>query len=295
MADKIHLDALNRADKPDFVTQLADIFENAPWVAAKALADRPFATVADLHDAMMRAVRDLPRNSLLEFVKGHPDLAGKAARAGSIAPASVAEQAGLGLDRLSDDEFARFEALDAAYRKRFDFPFVICVRRQTRDAVLDALERRLSNEPDKELKVAIDEIGHITRLRLVDRVEGMGKPVVAGRLSTHVLDTYQGRPAEGVVVELFEAGGSARACLVRTTTNRDGRTDDPLIANVPLRIGTYELVFHAGDYFKARGVSLPDRPFLDVVPLRFGISEPEGNYHIPLLVTPWSYATYRGS
>jgi 2-oxo-4-hydroxy-4-carboxy-5-ureidoimidazoline decarboxylase len=161
--------------------------------------------------------------------------------------------------------------------------------------VLDAFERRLGNTPDAELATALDEIGHITRLRLVERVRGAGTPVVTGRLSTHVLDTGNGRPARGVAIELFEVGRTARARLTEAVTNGDGRTDRPLLADEPLRIGTYELLFHVGDYFRTRPTERDIRPFLDVVPIRFGISEPEGHYHVPLLVTPWSYSTYRGS
>jgi len=295
MSQRLSLDRLNKSDKAEFVRALDGLFEAAPWVAEKAFASRPFATVAALHDAMMAAVVSRPRQEQIAFVSCHPDLAGKAARAGAMAPASVAEQAGLGLDQLSDDEFRRFEKLNADYRQKFGFPFVICVRRQTRDAVLDAFERRLGNGIDAELAAALEEIGHITRLRLVDRVEGPGTPVVTGRLSTHVLDTYHGRPAAGVTVELFEVGQSARALLTRVTTNRDGRPDRALMADSPLRIGSYELLFHVGDYFRSCGVARDARPFLDVVPVRFGIAEPEGHYHVPLVATPWSYSVYRGS
>jgi 2-oxo-4-hydroxy-4-carboxy-5-ureidoimidazoline decarboxylase len=295
MSQRISLDTLNKSDKAAFVRALDGLFEAAPWVAEQTWARRPLATVAALHDAMMAAVRARARQDQIAFVACHPDLAGKAARAGTMAPASAAEQSGLGLDQLSDAEFQRFEKLNAAYRQKFGFPFVICVRRQTRDAVLDAFERRVGNDVEAELATALQEIGHITRLRLVDRVEGAGAPVVSGRLSTHVLDTYHGRPAEGIAVELFEVGRSARALLARVTTNRDGRPDRPLISDGPLRAGTYELLFHVGDYFKGCGVSRDPRPFLDRVPGRFGISEPEGHYHVPLVTTPWSYSVYRGS
>jgi 2-oxo-4-hydroxy-4-carboxy-5-ureidoimidazoline decarboxylase len=295
MSQRISLDTLNKSDKAEFVRALDGLFEAAPWVAEQTFAHRPFATVAALHDAMMAVVRGRSHQDQIEFVACHPDLAGKAARAGAMAPASVAEQAGLGLDQLSDAEFQLFEKLNAQYRKKFGFPFVICVRRQTRDAVLDAFERRLGNDANAELATALDEIGYITRLRLVDRVEGAGAPVVAGRLSTHVLDTYHGSPAAGVAIELFEVGQSARALLARVTTNRDGRPDRPLIADSPLRVGSYELLFHIGDYFRSCGVTRDARPFLDGVPVRFGIAEPEGHYHVPLVTTPWSYSVYRGS
>jgi 2-oxo-4-hydroxy-4-carboxy-5-ureidoimidazoline decarboxylase len=111
-----------------------------------------------------------------------------------------------------------------------------------------------------------------------------------------VLDTHSGRPAAGVTIELLElsAGGEPRV-IARATSNRDGRTDVPLIGDRPLPIGRYELRFHVGDYFARVQARQADPPFLDVVPVRFAIAEPESHYHVPLLVTPWSYATYRGS
>jgi 2-oxo-4-hydroxy-4-carboxy-5-ureidoimidazoline decarboxylase len=126
-------------------------------------------------------------------------------------------------------------------------------------------------------------------------VEGSGMPQTSGHLSTHVLDAYHGEPACGVAIELFELGGEARARIASAVTNANGRTDDALIHDEPLRAGRYELVFHIADYFRRRGVALPDHPFLDDVAIRFGIDQPEGHYHVPLVATPWTYSTYRGS
>ena len=126
-------------------------------------------------------------------------------------------------------------------------------------------------------------------------MEGPGKPKTDGRLSTHVLDTVSGRPAAGVRVVLTERGASAEGLLKEAITNADGRTDEPLLAGAPLRIGTYEIAFHVGAYFAAKGIAAASPPFLDVVPIRFAIAEPEGHYHVPLLASPWSYSTYRGS
>jgi 2-oxo-4-hydroxy-4-carboxy-5-ureidoimidazoline decarboxylase len=120
-------------------------------------------------------------------------------------------------------------------------------------------------------------------------------PRVNGRLSTHVLDTHAGRPAVGVAVELYEFAGEAAHRIATAVTNADGRTDRPLIGDRPLPIGRYELRFAVGDHFRSRGIEQGDPPFLDIVPLRFSIAEPEGHYHVPLLCTPWSYSTYRGS
>jgi 2-oxo-4-hydroxy-4-carboxy-5-ureidoimidazoline decarboxylase len=289
------LDQLNAMDAASFVAALGDVCEHAEWVAQAAFAKRPFPTVASLHAAMLEAVSDAPVDKQLSFIKGHPELGGKIARAGQITEASKAEQGSLGLDRLSEEEFQRFEALNAAYRKKFGFPFIICVRRHTRDSILNQFARRLSNSVEEERQAALSEIGLITRLRLVSKVDGPGAPRTHGRLSTHVLDNVSGKPAAGVKIALFEIGQSATGLLLDTITNQDGRTDSPLLSGAPLRIGNYELRFGAGGYFSARGVAMSDPPFLDEIPLRFSIAEPEGHYHVPLLITPWSYSTYRGS
>ncbi len=115
-------------------------------------------------------------------------------------------------------------------------------------------------------------------------------------LTTHVLDITRGGPAAGVRVELHEIGADgARRLVTATTTNSDGRTDKPLIAAGEARVGVFELAFHAGDYFRGQGAKLADPPFLDVVPIRFAVADPAAHYHVPLLVSPWSYSTYRGS
>jgi 2-oxo-4-hydroxy-4-carboxy-5-ureidoimidazoline decarboxylase len=289
------LDELNAARADAFVAALGGIFEKAPWVAERAFAARPFATVADLVAGLAAAVAAAEEAEQLALIRGHPELAGKVARAGAMTAESRSEQGSLGLDRLSEAEFQRFERLNAAYGARFGFPFVICVRRHTRDSILDSFERRLGNSAEQERAAALTEIGHIARLRLVDAVDGPGKPKTDGRLSTHVLDTGSGKPAAGVHLALREIGASAEGLLAEATTNADGRTDAPLLAGAPLRIGRYQIEFHVGAYFAAKGIAVASPPFLDVVPVCFAIAEPEGHYHVPLLVSPWSYSTYRGS
>ncbi|TCM58401.1 5-hydroxyisourate hydrolase [Rhizobium sp. PP-F2F-G48] len=116
-----------------------------------------------------------------------------------------------------------------------------------------------------------------------------------GRLTTHVLDTALGRPAAGLQIALFHIEGEGRTLLKIVATNSDGRVDAPLLEGDALVRGTYELVFHAGDYLKASGTALSDPPFLDMIPLRFGIADPAAHYHVPLLLSPFSYSTYRGS
>ena len=114
-------------------------------------------------------------------------------------------------------------------------------------------------------------------------------------LSTHVLDTMHGCPAAGMVVSLFSTQGDEATLLQRLVLNHDGRTDAPLFDNASLRKGTYRLTFDVAAYFKARGVVLPEPNFLDRVSLDFGIAHADQHYHVPLLVSPWSYSTYRGS
>ena len=117
---------------------------------------------------------------------------------------------------------------------------------------------------------------------------------MAGYLTTHVLDTARGCPAEGLKIELFRITGETREHLRTLTTNDDGRTDEQILPEAEFRTGTYELVFHAGAYLDAVGVPKEEPRFLDVVPLRFGMSE-AAHYHVPLLLSPFGYATYRGS
>jgi 2-oxo-4-hydroxy-4-carboxy-5-ureidoimidazoline decarboxylase len=289
------LDALNRMSPGDFASAVGDTFELAPWVAESAAARRPFQTVTTLHEAMMGAIRAAPRERQAEFLRGHPDLAGKAARAGAMTDDSKHEQASVGLDSLGEEEFARFHRLNDAYRAKFGFPFIVCVRRHTRDSILAQFERRLGHDQATEFAAALQEAFFITRLRIAAKVAGEGMPHVNGRLSTHVLDTHAGRPAVGVAIELYEFAAEKAHYIQSAITNADGRTDQPLIGGRPLPIGRYELRFAVGNHFRSRGIENGDPPFLDIVPLRFSIAEPEGHYHVPLLCTPWSYSTYRGS
>ncbi|ESA34943.1 hydroxyisourate hydrolase [Leptolyngbya sp. Heron Island J] len=116
-----------------------------------------------------------------------------------------------------------------------------------------------------------------------------------GKLTTHVLDTANGCPAAGIKLELYGLAENGEQCLASTITNSDGRTDRPLLAAAAMAIGIYELRFWVGDYFAAQTSASDPLPFLDLVPIRFGIADATAHYHVPLLVSPWSYSTYRGS
>jgi 2-oxo-4-hydroxy-4-carboxy-5-ureidoimidazoline decarboxylase len=293
---QITLDDLNRMDRGAFVAALGDIFEHAPWVAGAAHEARPFPSLNALYVAMTAAVRGAGDSRQMTLINGHPDLAGKAAREGTMTTDSKHEQSSAGLDRLSADEFAAFHRLNNAYREKFGMPFIVCVRRHGKESILRQFEQRLANDGATERDAALTEIFRIVALRLDQRVTAPDRLRVRGLLSTHVLDTHGGRPASGVAIELIEAASSGEPHLIsRTITNADGRTDRPLIAEQPIPIAQYELRFGIGEYFARQATSVADPPFLGVVPIRFAVAEPEAHYHVPIIVTPWSYSTYRGS
>ena len=145
---------------------MSALFEHSPWVEARADA-RPSS--GDRHADLMAVVRDATPEERLGLILAHPELAGKAAVDGGLTEASAAEQASAGLDRLTQAEFDRFHALNAAYRDKFGFPFIICVRLTDKAGILAAMERRLANDRDSEIATAIEQIGEIVRLRLEDQ------------------------------------------------------------------------------------------------------------------------------
>ncbi|MEO8616272.1 MAG: 2-oxo-4-hydroxy-4-carboxy-5-ureidoimidazoline decarboxylase [Luteolibacter sp.] len=164
----IALANLNAASEEEFVTILAGIYEHSPWVAARVQEQRPFPDQECLRLGMRRAVDEATEDEKLALIRAHPDLAGKLARAGVLTQESTREQAGLGLDRLSDEEYERFSDRNAHYRERFGFPFIICARRTTKQGVLDAFEARLMNSKEAEISEALLQIHEIARLRLQD-------------------------------------------------------------------------------------------------------------------------------
>src|ERR1700752_667192 len=248
---------LNACSREDFVAALANVFEYSPWIAEQSAAARPFAGVKQLFDGMKAAVTRAPGELRLALIKAHPDLANKTQRAAGLTAESNAEQNSAGLDRLSDAEYAAFERVNNAYRSKFGFPYVVCVRRHTKESILRDFERRLPNDAKTETQTSIEEICRIAALRLDQLVTGDDRLQVHGRLSTHVLDPHSGRPAAGIAVELVELSelGLSRV-VTRTITNADGRTDQPLIGGRPVPIGQYELAFSVAGYFAGRQVTL---------------------------------------
>ena len=162
----ITLETLNGMSGDDFRRALGAVFEHSPWVAERAWPARPFPTLDALHAAMATAVQQASREEQLALLRAHPDLGGKAARAAAMTDASVAEQSSAGLDRLSHEEYERFERLNTAYRLKFGFPFVIAVRHHDKGAILEAFAERLGHTVEQELEAALAQVFDIARVRL---------------------------------------------------------------------------------------------------------------------------------
>jgi len=153
----------NTLSSEAFVARYAGVVEHSPWVVERAAARRPFA---DLAEGIVAVLEDATPDERVAVIRAHPELAGRAAIAGTLTAESQSEQTSAGLDRMTASEFERFHALNAAYGARFGFPFVICVRRTDRAGILRAMAERLENDRETEVATAMNEIGHIVRLRL---------------------------------------------------------------------------------------------------------------------------------
>lgn len=171
MADRLTIAELNALDADAFAARLAHVFEHAPWVARRAATGRPFASRAALHRAMVAAIAAAGEAEQLALLRGHPDLAGKAAIAGDLTADSKREQKGAGLDRLTAAEYERFHALNRTYKERFGFPFILAVKGKGKDDILAAFAARAGNERAVELRTALDQVGRIAGFRLADLIE----------------------------------------------------------------------------------------------------------------------------
>jgi 2-oxo-4-hydroxy-4-carboxy-5-ureidoimidazoline decarboxylase len=170
MPPTVTLHALNTGDEAAFVAAVAPLFEGAPAFVASAWPLRPFADREALHDALTSAMLGASVAEQVALIAAHPDLVGRAAREGTLSPDSTREQAAAGLDRLTAEEVATFTALNAAYRAKFGFPFVICARENKKDSILAGFRGRQAHTRDQEIAAALREVSKIVWLRLVDRV-----------------------------------------------------------------------------------------------------------------------------
>ena len=164
----ISSDELQRLERVRFVELFGGVFEHAPWIAEQGFAAGPFHSAEALHRAMVDAMRRAPRPRRLALIRGHPDLAGRAAIRGELTAASSAEQAGAGLDQCTPAEFERFCELNERYRAKFGFPFILAVTGKSRHEILAAFEQRLAHSAEAEFEQALDQIARIARLRLDD-------------------------------------------------------------------------------------------------------------------------------
>ncbi|HEX7866860.1 MAG TPA: 2-oxo-4-hydroxy-4-carboxy-5-ureidoimidazoline decarboxylase [Variovorax sp.] len=171
-ATRLNLAALNDMDRDAFVAAVGSTFENSPWVAEAAWSRRPFASVDALHAAMLDVVREAPQERRLAFLCGHPELAGREAQSGTMTAESVGEQRSAGLDALSREELDEMQRLNRSYRERHGFPFIIAVRRNTRQQIFEALRTRAAASTEAEHRAALDQIGFITRGRIDALVDG---------------------------------------------------------------------------------------------------------------------------
>jgi 2-oxo-4-hydroxy-4-carboxy-5-ureidoimidazoline decarboxylase len=169
-ASSLTLAQVNALDRSNFVAALGHLFEGPPWIVEAAWDARPFATLDDLQDKLVAVMYAAPVERQAALIQAHPDLVGRAALAGTLTPASTGEQAAAGLDHLSPDEITAFTRLNAEYRERFGFPFVICARENKKESILAGFAQRMTHTRDEEITTALGEIAKICRLRLLDTV-----------------------------------------------------------------------------------------------------------------------------
>jgi 2-oxo-4-hydroxy-4-carboxy-5-ureidoimidazoline decarboxylase len=165
---RITLSALNRVDTETFIAILGGVFEHSPWIASNAAAARPYADIKSLHLVMCQQVEQADLATRLTLIRAHPELAGKAALRGELTAESAREQQGAGLDACSTEEFSRLHALNRAYKKKFDFPFIVAVRGHTRASILALMQRRLQNDLNVEIRECLRQIYRIALFRLQD-------------------------------------------------------------------------------------------------------------------------------
>jgi OHCU decarboxylase len=169
---KITIDALNAMEASRFTESVGRVYEHAPWVAARAAAHRPFQDRAALHAAMVLVMTQASAAEQLGLIRGHPELASKAAIAGDLTAESRSEQGGAGLDRLTPAQFTQFHELNAAYRQKFGFPFILAVKGRNAAEILAIFAQRVGNDVETERRTALEQIGRIAGFRLADLVEG---------------------------------------------------------------------------------------------------------------------------
>lgn len=166
MVEKITLNEVNDLQREEFVERFGSLYEHSPWVAEGASEERPFDDLSEMHGAFGRALREASSERQFSVIKAHPDLAGKAATAGDLTPESTQEQASVGLDRLTPEEYETFTELNEAYKEKFGIPMIFAVREHNKNSILENARKRLQNTREEEVDRALEEINKIARYRL---------------------------------------------------------------------------------------------------------------------------------
>ena len=292
--DKPTVSALLQRPKDEIVSFLSSIYEHSPWVAEQFVADTTatdgITTVTQLAGVLKQIVDKSAYDTKLTLLQAHPDLGHK--KPTELTAESQQEQRKSGLSDMTDEELATFNDLHSAYKQKFPFPFILAVRHATKHTILSALTGRLSQPIESEFVQAMTQVLKIAWMRLLTKLDTSD---AQGWLSCHVLDTANGIPAANMRIELHRLSEPSGR-IGTFVTNEDGRiTGGALRGGTEFIVGEYEWIFHVGDYFASVGTKQSGQPFLNTIPLRFGIDNPDDHYHVPLLVSPWSYSTYRGS
>jgi len=284
--------------KAEVLAFLGPIYERSAWVAEgfydKFVEGGSITNVCEIYQAMSSVVANATDQQKKGLLREHPDLCATIERLKALTKESQEEQSAAGLHTLTEDESASFAEMNAAYKEKFGFPFILAARNATKYTILSAIEGRLQRSKEAEFDGSLIQVGKIAWMRLLAALTITNQQ---GFLTCHVLDTAHGCPAAGMRIELRRLTPEDSAGLVNEfVTNSDGRLDGgPALKGEDFVVGTYEWTFYVGNYFARKNAPTSGVPFLDEVPLRFGIDDPEQHYHVPLLVSPWSYSTYRGS
>jgi 5-hydroxyisourate hydrolase / 2-oxo-4-hydroxy-4-carboxy-5-ureidoimidazoline decarboxylase len=282
------LNELNGLDEDVATRELLRCCGSTRWAREMAAA-RPFTSVDAVTAAADTIWAGLDRADWLEAFSAHPRIGAglpaeaRSAKAGGDAVWAAAEQAGAA--SASTDVLARLVEANREYEARFGYIFIVCATGKSAEEMLQLLEGRLDNDPLIEVRVAADEQRKITRLRIAKLLES------SGRITTHVLDTSRGCPGAGMGVVLEIRNGGSWSSVAQGTTDANGRLTT-LTANQSMIAGDYRLTFDTGSYLRARGVA--DAFFPDVT-VTFTVADASAHFHVPLLLSPFGYSTYRGS
>jgi 2-oxo-4-hydroxy-4-carboxy-5-ureidoimidazoline decarboxylase len=316
---------------PNFVTQFYNDNLNPQLLPPSTITatQSRITNIKILFDEIKTYVMQSSTEVQLELLRCHPDLCLKLEQldqekeAEEITNESRQEQGRAGLSTLTPTERTNFTKWNDEYKSKFNFPFILAVRNASKYTVLSALQGRLDNSTNgvttyhEEIGCALYQVNKIAFMRLLEKVtysttseseSGGGRGGHGGFLTCHVLDTANGVPAAGMRIELYRYveddnnnnnnETSMKKQLIETfITNSDGRLPNgPALSGCNFTVGQYQWKFYVGDYFARFANSrISGTPFLDVVPLNFGLDDPTDHYHVPLLCSPWSYSTYRGS